>query len=96
MVGVEEIHAWYCLDSKVVLDPVLHFGPILDEERVPSDVVDKIVLKAKMIDAVNGNTAIPAVVDGAVVLVAAPHVTYHVPMYSIAAQPEGLSSVAQL
>ena len=60
LVGVEQIHTWYCFDSQVILNAVLDLGSVLNKERVTTDVVDEVVLKAKMVDPMNGHAAVPA------------------------------------
>ena len=39
---------------------VLDLGSVLNKERVTTDVVDEVVLKAKMVDPMKGRAVVPA------------------------------------
>lgn len=68
LISVEKIHGGNGLDGKVTLEPVVFLRPVLDEEGVPTDAVDKIMFEGQVVDAVDGNTTIPRVVDTTVTL----------------------------
>ena len=69
LVCVEEVHRRYDFDTKVPSQKVELLNPILDEEGMAHDIIDKVVLHAEIVHPVDRRATVPRVVDAAVALI---------------------------
>jgi hypothetical protein len=96
LIGVEQTPGPLGLGDEILVDVVVSFDGVLDEDIVALDVVDDVLHNSQIVVTVNSDSSVESSVDRDTLNVGVVDVTYHVEMDGVSAHLEGLTDVSEL